>query len=195
MIRHIDTNGIGFEEAAEVFLVFDGPITVAGAEAPGGIRAALLGLGFDVRFEFIGELFGEGGRGGVEEEAADVLIFLKAGVARFLNRVSDGDGECCDGERVSQVISDGGAAKGEGIFSIAEDACFQFVGEKLPDAARRGERSGFGGGFSDGGFREIFFPWDAGVAQHFFFVDGKEGAMVERHTVSFLFKNLIYYII
>ena len=95
---HIDTNGIGFEEATEVFLVFDGPITVAGAEATCGMCTSFFGLLFDMSLEFIGELLGESGRGGVEEEALHVLIFLKAGVARFLNRVSHGDGECCDGE-------------------------------------------------------------------------------------------------
>lgn len=195
MIRHAEADGFGFEEAAEVFLIFDGPVTVAGAEAPSGVGAAFLGLGFEISFQFVGELLGEGGRGGVEEEAAHVIILTKAGVAGLFDVVSHRDGESGDGERMFQMISDRVATQGERSGSLAQESRLRMIGKQLPDAARRGQRARFGGCFSDGFLGESFLSRDARIAQHFLFVDGKECAMVKRHEISFLSKNFTYYII
>ena len=72
----MDTNRFCTDRAAEIRLLRDRPVPVAGGEAPDCMLSASRGFSLDQGIDLIGKVLDGSGRGGIKEKPLQVLAAL-----------------------------------------------------------------------------------------------------------------------
>ena len=177
MVSHMDADRFCTDRAAEIRLLRDRPVSIAGGEAPDGVLSASRGLSLDQGINLIGEVLDGSGRGGVEEKPLQVFAMLEMLAGCFLYFLAHRDSEHADGPGMGKVSQDRAAGKCQRMRS-ADRPFFRVVGEDLPDAFRLGEGKRFPDGAVDGVLRKFFhLRRQSRIAHHFFLVDLEQGSV------------------
>ena len=171
VVGHMYADRFCTDCAAEIRLLRDGPVSIAGGKAPDGMLSASRGLSLDQGVDLIGEVLDVSGRGGIDEKPLQVLTVLKVLAGCVLDFFAHRDSEHADGPGMRKVPQDRAAGKGQRMRS-ADRPLFRVVGEDLPDAFRLGEGKRFPDGAVDGVLRKFFhLRRQSRLAHHFFLVD------------------------
>ena len=167
----MDTDRFCTDRAAEIRLLRDGPVSVAGGESPDGVLSASRGLSLDQGIDLISEVLDGSGSGGIEEKPLQVFAALKMLAGCLLDFFAHRDSEHADGPGMGKVPQDRAAGEGQRMRS-ADRPLFRVIGENLPDAFRLGEGKRFPDGAVDGVLRKFFHLWrQSRIAHHFFLVN------------------------
>ena len=108
MVGHMDTDRFCTDRAAEIRLLRDRPVPVAGGEAPDGMLSASRGLSLDQGVDLIGEVLDGSGSGGIEEKPLQVLAALKMRIGCLFDFFAHCDSEYADGPGLGKVPQDRG---------------------------------------------------------------------------------------
>lgn len=99
----MDTDRFCTDRAAEIRLLRDGPVPIAGGEAPDRMLSASRGLSLDEGIDLISEVLDGSGRGGIEEKPLQVLAALKMRIGGLLDFFAHRDSEHADGPGMGKV--------------------------------------------------------------------------------------------
>lgn len=109
----MDTDRFCTDRAAEIRLLRDRPVPIAGGEAPDCMLSASCGLSLDQGIDLIGEVLDGSGRGGVEEKPLQVFAALKMLTGCLLDFFAHCDSEHADGPGMGKVPQDRAAGEGQ----------------------------------------------------------------------------------
>lgn len=113
MVGHMDTDRFCTDRSAEIRLLRDRPVPVAGGEAPDCMLSASCGLSLDQGIDLISEVLDGSGRGGIEEKPLQVLTVLKVIAGCLLDFFAHRDSEHADGPGLGKVPQDRAAGEGQ----------------------------------------------------------------------------------
>ena len=103
VVGHMDTDRFCTDRAAEIRLLRDRPVSVAGGEAPDRMLSASRGFSLDQGIDLISEVLDGSGSGGIEKKPLQVLTVLKMRTGCLLDFFAHCDSEHADGPGMGKV--------------------------------------------------------------------------------------------